>query len=74
VALALGGPGFYVTDGPRITPTLPLHRDHKSMMFVILLMIVAVPLQHRRTLVMIVKEKQTDIAICAPGRRSTNVC
>jgi lipoprotein-releasing system permease protein len=64
VALALGG-GFYVTDWTE---------DHanffrsieitKSMMFVILLMIVAVAAFNIvATLVMIVKEKQTDIAI-----------
>jgi len=65
VALALGGPGFYVSDWTQ---------DHanffrsieitKSMMFVILLMIVAVAAFNIvATLVMIVKEKQTDIAI-----------
>jgi len=65
VARALGGPGFYVTDWTQ---------DHanyfrnieitKSMMFVILLMIVAVAAFNIvATLVMIVKEKQTDIAI-----------
>src|SRR6267142_714999 len=65
VALALGGPGFYVTDWTQ---------DHanffrsieitKSMMFVILLMLVAVAAFNIvATLVMIVKEKQTDIAI-----------
>ncbi len=65
VALALGGAGFYVTDWTE---------DHanffrsieltKSMMFVILLMIVAVAAFNIvATLVMIVKEKQTDIAI-----------
>jgi lipoprotein-releasing system permease protein len=65
VALGLGGPGFYVTDWTE---------DHanffrsieitKSMMFVILLMIVAVAAFNIvATLVMIVKEKQTDIAI-----------
>src|SRR6266480_761491 len=65
VALALGGPGFYVSDWTQ---------DHanffrsieitKSMMFVILLMIVAVAAFNSvATLVMIVKEKQTDIAI-----------
>src|SRR5213082_3337093 len=65
VALSLGGPGFYVTDWTQ---------DHanffrsieitKSMMFVILLMIVAVAAFNIvATLVMIVKEKQTDIAI-----------
>jgi lipoprotein-releasing system permease protein len=65
VAYALGGPGFYVTDWTE---------DHanffrsieitKSMMFVILLMLVAVAAFNIvATLVMIVKEKQTDIAI-----------
>jgi lipoprotein-releasing system permease protein len=65
VALSLGGPGFYVTDWTE---------DHanffrsieitKSMMFMILLMIVAVAAFNIvATLVMIVKEKQTDIAI-----------
>jgi lipoprotein-releasing system permease protein len=64
-ALALGGPGFYVTDWTQ---------DHanffrsiettKSMMFTILLMLVAVAAFNIvATLVMIVKEKQTDIAI-----------
>jgi lipoprotein-releasing system permease protein len=65
VALALGGPGFYVTDWTQ---------DHasffrsieltKSMLFTILLMLVAVAAFNIvATLVMIVKEKQTDIAI-----------
>ena len=65
VALSLGGPGYYVNDWTQ---------DHanffrsieitKSMMFVILLMIVAVAAFNIvATLVMIVKEKQTDIAI-----------
>jgi lipoprotein-releasing system permease protein len=65
VALALGGNGFYVTDWTQ---------DHanffrsieitKSMMFMILLMLVAVAAFNIvATLVMIVKEKQTDIAI-----------
>ena len=65
VALALGGPGFYVADWTQ---------DHanffrsieitKSMMFIILLMLVAVAAFNIvATLVMIVKEKQTDIAI-----------
>jgi lipoprotein-releasing system permease protein len=64
-ARALGGPGYYVTDWTQ---------DHanffrsieitKSMMFLILLMIVAVAAFNIvATLVMIVKEKQTDIAI-----------
>jgi lipoprotein-releasing system permease protein len=65
IALSLGGPGYYVNDWTR---------DHanffrsieitKSMMFLILLMIVAVAAFNIvATLVMIVKEKQTDIAI-----------
>jgi lipoprotein-releasing system permease protein len=65
VALALGGAGFYVSDWTQ---------DHanffrsieitKSMMFVILSMLVAVAAFNIvATLVMIVKEKQTDIAI-----------
>jgi lipoprotein-releasing system permease protein len=65
VALSLGGPGYYVNDWTQ---------DHanffrsieitKSMMFLILLMIVAVAAFNIvATLVMIVKEKQTDIAI-----------
>jgi lipoprotein-releasing system permease protein len=65
LALKLGGPGFYVSDWTQ---------DHvnffrsieitKSMLFVILLMLVAVAAFNIvATLVMIVKEKQTDIAI-----------
>jgi len=65
VALALGGPGFYVSDWTQ---------DHanffrsieitKSMLFTILLMLVAVAAFNIvATLVMIVKDKQTDIAI-----------
>ena len=65
IALALGGPGFYISDWTE---------DHanffrsieitKSMMFMILLMLVAVAAFNIvATLVMIVKEKQTDIAI-----------
>ncbi len=65
IALGLGGPGFYVSDWTE---------DHanffrsieitKSMMFAILLMIVAVAAFNIvATLVMIVKEKQADIAI-----------
>jgi lipoprotein-releasing system permease protein len=64
-ALSLGGPGYYVNDWTQ---------DHanffrsieitKSMMLLILLMIVAVAAFNIvATLVMIVKEKQTDIAI-----------
>jgi len=65
VSQQLGEPGFYVTDWTQ---------DHanffrsieitKSMLFVILLMLVAVAAFNIvATLVMIVKEKQTDIAI-----------
>jgi len=65
LALALGGPGFYVSDWTE---------DHanffrsieitKSMLFTILLMLVAVAAFNIvATLVMIVKEKRTDIAI-----------
>jgi lipoprotein-releasing system permease protein len=65
VALALGGPGFYVSDWTE---------DHanffrsieitKSMMFFILLILVVVAAFNIvATLVMIVKEKQSDIAI-----------
>jgi lipoprotein-releasing system permease protein len=65
VALALGGQGFYVSDWTQ---------DHanffrsieitKTMMFVILSMLVAVAAFNIvATLVMIVKEKQSDIAI-----------
>jgi lipoprotein-releasing system permease protein len=64
-ALSLGGPGYYVSDWTQ---------DHanffrsieitKSMLFIILFMIVAVAAFNIvATLVMIVKEKQTDIAI-----------
>ncbi len=64
-ALSLGGPGYYISDWTQ---------DHanffrsieitKSMMFLILLMIVAVAAFNIvATLVMIVKEKQADIAI-----------
>jgi lipoprotein-releasing system permease protein len=65
LALTLGGPGFYVSDWTE---------DHanffrsieitKSMLFTILLMLVAVAAFNIvATLVMIVKEKRTDIAI-----------
>jgi lipoprotein-releasing system permease protein len=76
LALALGGPGYYVSDWTQ---------DHanffrsiqitKSMMFVILLMLVAVAAFNIvATLVMIVKEKQTDIAILrALGAAPANV-
>jgi lipoprotein-releasing system permease protein len=76
VALALGGEGFYVSDWTE---------DHanffrsieitKSMMFFILLILVAVAAFNIvATLVMIVKEKQTDIAILrALGAAPRNV-
>ena len=76
VARALGGPGFYVTDWTQ---------DHanffrsiqitKSMLFMILLMLVAVAAFNIvATLVMIVKDKQTDIAILrALGAAPRNV-
>ena len=76
VALALGGEGFYVNDWTE---------DHanffrsieitKSMMFFILLILVAVAAFNIvATLVMIVKEKQTDIAILrALGAAPRNV-
>jgi lipoprotein-releasing system permease protein len=65
LALTLGGEGFYVSDWTH------KHQNFfrsieitKSMMFMILLMIVAVAAFNIvATLVMIVKEKQTDIAI-----------
>jgi lipoprotein-releasing system permease protein len=64
VALALGG-GFYVTDWTEDHANFFRSIEStKSMMFVILLMIVAVAAFNIvATLVMIVKEKQTDIAI-----------
>ncbi|HXN79910.1 MAG TPA: lipoprotein-releasing ABC transporter permease subunit [Steroidobacteraceae bacterium] len=65
VALALGGAGFYVTDWTEDHANFFRNIElTKSMMFVILLMIVAVAAFNIvATLVMIVKEKQTDIAI-----------
>jgi lipoprotein-releasing system permease protein len=64
-ALALGGPGFYATDWTQDHANFFRNIEiTKSMMFVILLMIVAVAAFNIvATLVMIVKEKQTDIAI-----------
>src|SRR3974377_70690 len=64
LALPLGG-GFYVFDWTREhTNFFRSIEITKSMMFVILLMIVAVAAFNIiATLVMIVKEKQTDIAI-----------
>lgn len=64
LAIALGG-GFYVSDWTRQNVNLFRSIEiTKSMMFVILLMIVAVAAFNIiATLVMIVKEKQSDIAI-----------
>ena len=64
IAVALGG-GFYVSDWTRNHANFFRSIEiTKSMMFVILLMIVAVAAFNIvATLVMIVKEKQTDIAI-----------
>lgn len=64
LALSLGG-GFYVSDWTRNHVNFFRSIElTKSMMFVILLMIVAVAAFNIvATLVMIVKEKQTDIAI-----------
>ena len=65
LALSLGGEGFYVSDWTRKHANFFRSIEiTKSMMFVILLMIVAVAAFNIvATLVMIVKEKQTDIAI-----------
>jgi lipoprotein-releasing system permease protein len=64
LALALGG-GFYVSDWTRNHSTFFRSiEDTKSMLFVILLMLVAVAAFNIvATLVMIVKEKGSDIAI-----------
>jgi lipoprotein-releasing system permease protein len=64
IAVALGG-GYYVTDWTRNHANFFRSIEiTKTMMFVILLMIVAVAAFNIvATLVMIVKEKQTDIAI-----------
>lgn len=64
LAVALGG-GFYVSDWTKKNVNLFRSIEiTKSMMFVILLMIVAVAAFNIvATLVMIVKEKQSDIAI-----------
>jgi lipoprotein-releasing system permease protein len=74
VALALGGEGFYVSDWTQNHANFFRSIEiTKSMMFVILLMLIAVAAFNIvATLVMIVKEKQTDIAIlrtlgAAPG-------
>jgi lipoprotein-releasing system permease protein len=65
IALALGGAGFYVSDWTQNHANFFRSIETtKSMMFIILLMIVAVAAFNIvATLVMIVKEKQTDIAI-----------
>ncbi len=65
LALALGGEGFYVSDWTKKHANFFRSIEiTKSMMFVILLMLVAVAAFNIvATLVMIVKEKQTDIAI-----------
>jgi lipoprotein-releasing system permease protein len=65
LALALGGPGFYVSDWTQDHANFFRSIEStKSMLFVILLMLVAVAAFNIvATLVMIVKEKQTDIAI-----------
>jgi lipoprotein-releasing system permease protein len=65
IALALGGAGYYVSDWSHThTNFFRSIEITKSMMFVILLMIVAVAAFNIvATLVMIVKEKQADIAI-----------
>lgn len=65
VALALGGQGFYVSDWTQDHANFFRSIENtKSMMFVILSMLVAVAAFNIvATLVMIVKEKQTDIAI-----------
>lgn len=65
LALSLGGEGYYVSDWTRKHANFFRSIEiTKSMMFIILLMIVAVAAFNIvATLVMIVKEKQTDIAI-----------
>ena len=65
IALSLGGPGFYVNDWTQDHANFfRAIRTEKTMMFLILLMIVAVAAFNIvATLVMIVKDKQTDIAI-----------
>ncbi|HEY7888310.1 MAG TPA: lipoprotein-releasing ABC transporter permease subunit [Steroidobacteraceae bacterium] len=65
VAYDLGGPGYYVSDWTDNHATLfQSIQSTKSIMFVMLSMIVAVAAFNIvATLVMIVKEKQTDIAI-----------
>ena len=65
IAYDLGGPGYYVSDWTDNHATLfQSIESTKSIMFVMLSMIVAVAAFNIvATLVMIVKEKQTDIAI-----------
>ncbi|MGH8288632.1 MAG: lipoprotein-releasing ABC transporter permease subunit [Steroidobacteraceae bacterium] len=65
VAYDLGGPGYYVSDWTdKHANFFRSIESTKSMMFVMLSMIVAVAAFNIvATLVMIVKEKQTDIAI-----------
>jgi lipoprotein-releasing system permease protein len=65
VAYDLGGPGYYVSDWTDTHANLFRSIETtKSMMFIMLSMIVAVAAFNIvATLVMIVKEKQTDIAI-----------
>ena len=65
VAFDLGGPGYYVSDWTQTHATLfESIESTKSIMFVMLSMIVAVAAFNIvATLVMIVKEKQTDIAV-----------
>ncbi len=65
VAYDLGGPGYYVSDWTDNHANLFRSIEQtKSMMFIMLSMIVAVAAFNIvATLVMIVKEKQTDIAI-----------
>ena len=65
VAYDLGGAGYYVSDWTQTHANLFRSiQSEKSMMFVVLSMIVAVAAFNIvATLVMIVKEKQTDIAI-----------
>ena len=76
VAFDLGGAGYYVSDWTEAHATLfQSIESTKSIMFVMLSMIVAVAAFNIvATLVMIVKEKQTDIAILRTfGAGSRNV-
>ena len=74
VALSLGGAGFYVSDWTQNHANFFRSIEiTKSMMFVILLMLVAVAAFNIvATLVMIVKEKQTDIAPLRRNSREIN--